>query len=81
MTINFAGEEYPARLIDVDIPNYSGKQLVSIDRLDVALMTKDGGYVSEEARAIDEGVFLYVPEPIIVADDKTLMQYVQEMTA
>ena len=81
MTINFNGEEYPARLINVDIPNFSGKRLISIDRLDVALMTKDGCYVSEEARAIDEDVFLYVPESIIVADEKTLVQYVKEMAA
>jgi hypothetical protein len=74
MTINFDGEEYPARLIDV-----SGKRLISIDRLDVALMTKDGCYVSEEARAIDEGIFLYVPEPILVSDEKTLVRYVKEM--
>ena len=76
MTINFAGEEFPARLIDV-----SGKRLISIDRLDVALMTKDGCYVSEEARAIDEGVFLYVPESMIAIDEKTLVQYVKEMAA
>ena len=81
MTINFNGEEYSARLINVDIPNFSGKRLISIDRLDVALMTKDGCYVSEEARAIDEDVFLYVPESIIVADEKTLVQYVKEMAA
>lgn len=74
MTINFDGEEYPARLIDV-----SGKRLISIDRLDVALMTKDGCYVSEEARAIDEGIFLYVPEPILVSDEKTLVRYVKEL--
>ena len=74
MTINFDGEEYPARLIDI-----SGKRLISIDRLDVALMTKDGCYVSEEARAIDEGIFLYVPEPILVSDEKTLVRYVKEM--
>lgn len=74
MTINFDGEEYPARLIDI-----SGKRLISIDRLDVALMTKDGCYVSEEARAIDEGIFLYVPEPILVSDEKTLVRYVKEL--
>jgi hypothetical protein len=73
MTINFDGEEYPARL------DVSGKRLISIDRLDVALMTKDGCYVSEEARAIDEGIFLYVPEPILVSDEKTLVRYVKEL--
>jgi hypothetical protein len=44
-------------------------------------MTKDGCYVSEEARAIDEGVFLYVPESMIATDEKTLVQYVKEMAA
>lgn len=76
MTINFDGEEYPARLIDI-----SGKRLISIDRLDVALMTKDGCYVSEEARSIDEGIFFYVPESMIAVDEKALVQFVKEMVA
>ena len=76
MTIKFDGEDYPARLIDV-----SGKRLISIDRLDVALMTKDGCYVSEEARSIDEGIFFYVPESMIAADEKVLAQFVKEMVA
>ena len=81
MTINFNGEGYPARLINVDIPNFSGKRLISIDRLDVALMTKDGCYVSEEARSIDEGIFFYVPESMIAVDEKVLAQFVKEMVA
>ena len=76
MTINFDGEEYPARLIDI-----SGKRLISIDRLDVAIMTKDGCYVSEEARSIDEGIFFYVPESMIAVDEKVLAQFVKEMVA
>ena len=55
----FNGEEYPTRLIALDMPEISGQQLISVDSLDVALMTKDGCYVSEEARAIDEEVSLY----------------------
>ena len=55
----FNGEEYPTRLIALDMPEISGQQLISVDSLDVALMTKDGCYVSEEARAIDEEVSLH----------------------
>ena len=56
----FNGEDYPTRLIALDMPEISGQQLISVDSLDVALMTKDGCYVSEEARAVDEKIFVYV---------------------
>ncbi len=79
--LNFDGEEYPTRLIALDMPNLSGYQLICVDSLDVALMTKDGCYVSEEARAIDEEVFFYVPDTMIDADEQTLRQYVKEMVA
>ena len=77
----FNGEEYPTRLIALDMPEISGQQLISVDSLDVALMTKDGCYVSEEARAIDEEVFFYVPDKMIDAEENTLIQYVKEMVA
>ena len=77
----FNGEEYPTRLIALDMPEISGKQLISVDSLDVALMTKDGCYVSEEARAIDEEVFFYVPDKMIDAEENILIQYVKDMVA
>ena len=79
--LNFDGKEYPTRLIALDMPDISGYQLISVDRLDVALMTRDGCYVSEEARAIDEEVFFYVPDSMIDEDEQTLMRYVKEMVA
>lgn len=79
--LNFDGKEYPTRLIALDMPDLSGYQLISVDRLDVALMTRDGCYVSEEARAIDEEVFFYVPDSMIDEDEQTLMRYVKEMVA
>lgn len=81
MTIRFDGIDYPARLLEVDLPNISGKHMISVYRLDVALMTKDGQYVSEEARAIDEGIFLYVPDKLIDVDEKQLMQVVKDFAA
>lgn len=81
MTIRFDGIDYPARLIEVDLPNISGTHMIAVDRLDVALMTKDGCYVSEEARAIDEGIFLYVPDKLMDADEKHLVQAVKELAA
>jgi hypothetical protein len=75
------GEEYPTRLIALDMPEISGQQLISVDSLDVALMTKDGCYVSEEARAIDEEVFFYVPDKMIDAEENILIQYVKDMVA
>lgn len=77
----FNGEDYPTRLIALDMPEISGQQLISVDSLDVALMTKDGCYVSEEARAIDEEVFFYVPDKIIDAEENILIQYVKDMVA
>ena len=55
--------------------------MISVDSLDVALMTKDGQYVSEEARAIDEGILLYVPDNLMDVDEKHLMQVVKELAA
>lgn len=55
--------------------------MISVDSLDVALMTKDGCYVSEEARAVDEKIFVYVPDKMIDAEENTLIQYVKEMVA
>ena len=77
----FEGEEYPTRLIALDMPEISGQQLISVDSLDVALMTKDGCYVSEKARAIDEEVFFYVPDKMIDAEENILIQYVKDMVA
>ena len=77
----FNGEEYPTRLIALDMPEISGQQLISVDSLDVALMTKDGCYVSEEARAIDEEMFFYVPDKMIDAEENILIQYVKDMVA
>ena len=77
----FNGEEYLTRLIALDMPEISGQQLISVDSLDVALMTKDGCYVSEEARAIDEEVFFYVPDKMIDAEENILIQYVKDMVA
>ena len=77
----FNGEEYPTRLIALDMPEISGQQLISVDSLDVAHMTKDGCYVSEEARAIDEEVFFYVPDKMIDAEENILIQYVKDMVA
>ena len=81
ITIKFDGVEYPARLLDLELPNISGKYMISVDRLDVTLMTKDGQYVSEEARAIDEGILLYVPGNLMDVDEKHLMQVVKELAA
>lgn len=79
--LRFEGEDYPTRLIAFDMPEISGKHLISVDSLDVALMTKDGCYVSEEARAVDEKIFVYVPDKMIDAEENTLIQYVKEMVA
>ena len=79
MTINFDGKEYPAKSILVDVDGTCEECLISVDSLDVALMTKDGAYVSEEARGIDEDIFFFVPDDVIDKDDDALKSFVEEM--
>ncbi len=81
MTINFGGKEYPAKSIFVDVDGICGERLISVDSLEVALMTKDGAYVSEEARSIDEDIFFFVPDNVIDKDDEALRSFVEEMVA
>ena len=81
MTINFDGKEYPAKSILVDVDGTCEECLISVDSLDVALMTKDGAYVSEEARGIDEDIFFFVPDDVIDKDDDALKSFVEEMVA
>ena len=78
MTIKFDGKEYPARMILLDMEDYTSPLIVSVDSLDVALMTEDGDYVSSRARAVDESIFFYVPEDKIGLSEDELVQYVKE---
>ena len=78
MTIKFDGKEYPARMILLDMEDYTSPLIVSVDILDVALMTEEGDYVSSKARAIDESIFFYVPDNKIGLNGKKLVQYVKE---
>ncbi len=78
MTIKFNGKEYPARMILLDMEEYTDPLIVSVDSLDVALMTEEGDYVSSKARAIDESIFFYVPDNKIGLNEKELVQYVKE---
>lgn len=55
-TIEFAGERYPLKSIDMPF----GIRVISASELNDKLMNSDGSYVSEAARLIDEVIFYFV---------------------
>ena len=56
--IKFEGQEFP--IVNIKLP--FGVRKVSNENLNEALMNFDGGYVSEEARLIDENIFYFVED-------------------
>lgn len=57
--LTFNGNIYPARYIESDNTTH----LISVESLNEALMTGDGGdYISEEARNLDETIYCFVPD-------------------
>ena len=59
--IKFNGNEYP--LVIVNLP--FGKSKISSIELNEALMNSDGGYISDEARLIDEKIFYFVEDEVL----------------
>lgn len=56
--IKFKGNEYPSLIINFPF----GERKISTTKLNDSLMNYAGGYVSEEARFIDEQIFYFVEE-------------------
>lgn len=59
--IKFNGEEFPFTIVNMPF----GERKISTTKLNECLMNSEGGYVSEEARFIDEGIFFFVEEEVI----------------
>lgn len=59
--IKFMGKDYPS--VIVSLP-FGERKISSID-LNESLMDNEGGYVSEEARLIDEKIFYFVEDEIL----------------
>ena len=54
--IKFQGFKYPIREISFPF----GIRTIGVEKLNDVLMNENGGYVSEEARIIDEHIFYFV---------------------
>lgn len=59
--ILFKGNEYP--IITINFPD--GKKKISSLKLNESLIDKNGGYISVEARFIDEEIFYFVKEEVL----------------
>lgn len=62
--IIFAGTDYPVRELWLEEDGFT----VSIvgEALEDVLLNSDGSYVSKEARLIDELIFFYLPDGLLV---------------
>jgi hypothetical protein len=58
-TINFENKEFKVR--EVELPEI-GNVLISTNSLNELLLNEDGGYVSDEAIAVDENIFYFVDD-------------------
>ena len=66
--------EYPTR--NIILPGY-GWVTVSTEELNDELFTEAGDYVSDAARVVDEEIFFFVPEDILMnASDFDLSEFV-----
>ena len=63
--IVFQEKKYLCRWVSINGEEY----LIADETLEDDLLTKECNYVSDEAKAIDEEIFFYVP-PRIIADRK-----------
>ncbi|MDC9714502.1 MAG: hypothetical protein PSN36_01570 [Gammaproteobacteria bacterium] len=67
--IKFQSIEYVIRNIDFVF----GSRTIGIKKLNSVLMNENGGYVSDEARAIDENIFYFVEERHLFLNEKSLV--------
>lgn len=67
--IKFQSIEYVIRNIDFVF----GNRTIGIKKLNSVLMNENGGYVSDEARAIDENIFYFVEERHLFLNEKSLV--------
>ena len=70
--INFEGINYPSVLVRMPF----GERKISIESLNEKLTTKDGRYVSEIARLIDEGIFYFVCEDNLTLEHDNLVNLI-----
>ncbi len=72
--VELRGTKYPTR--DINLPEY-GWVTVSTEKLNDDLFTEAGDYVSNAAKVLDEDLFFFVPENILInASDKDLSEFI-----
>ena len=74
--ISFLNKSYPVRELFLD--SISLEVTISTSDLNNALMNKDGSYVSESARILDEEIYFFVERNEIELDDIELIKILEE---
>ena len=73
--IIFEEGTYPVRYVAIE--GRESALMISTEDLEAVLINEDGGYTSPEARLIDEYIFFYVPERIIIdCSDEEVTEFV-----
>lgn len=73
--ITLQNQQYAIR--EIELPKF-GKVLISTVALNDSLMNDTGGYVSDEARAIDEKIFHFVEQEELELPDDDLIRLLIE---
>ncbi|HTN19507.1 MAG TPA: hypothetical protein VL125_03485 [Pelobium sp.] len=76
--IEFQDMEFPVR--EIELPEI-GTVLISTTTLNELLMTKVGGYVSDEAISVDERIYCFIDEDAMGLPDDALVAPLMEFSA
>lgn len=71
-TLKYHTKEYTCRWIDVN----GRYDLIGPECLEKSLIDKDSGYVSHDARCIDEMICFYVPDCLMEENEFVIREYV-----
>ena len=72
--VRLHGVKYSTR--EITLPEY-GTVTISTEKLSDNLFTEAGDYISNEAKTIDEDIFFFVPEDILLgSSDEELIHFV-----
>ena len=75
--IQIGSEQYPVR--DLRLTEYEVAVKVSSESLGNSVRDPEGNYTSREAQLIDELIFFYVPDDMVMnASDEDLEQYIYD---
>lgn len=72
-TINFQNKEFKTRKLELPV---IGNVLISANSLNKLLLSEDGGYVSDEAIAVDEKIFYFVEDNEMKLSDNELINLI-----